>query len=121
MTKVAVIAHAGKTIGGGLEELRTVLSRAGVTDPIWSEVPKSRYAPERVQRMWNVHFHSVPQFQLRVPPMGFNDVVWALVTFSIPRFHFWFQAVVFNEVSRWLVSPDSSPTDAAAARARAAR
>lgn len=50
MTKVAVIAHAGKTIGGGLEELRVVLSRAGITDPIWSEVPKSRYAPERVQR-----------------------------------------------------------------------
>ena len=35
--------------------------------------------------------------------------------------HMAFQAVVFNEVSRWLVSPDSSPTDAAAARARAAR
>ena len=50
MTKVAVIAHAGKTIGGGLEELRVVLERAGVTDPIWSEVPKSRFAPERVQR-----------------------------------------------------------------------
>jgi len=50
MTKVAVIAHAGKTIGGGLEELRVILSRSGVTDPIWSEVPKSRYAPERVQR-----------------------------------------------------------------------
>lgn len=50
MTKVAVIAHAGKTIGGGLEELRTTLSRAGVTDPIWSEVPKSKFAPARVQR-----------------------------------------------------------------------
>lgn len=50
MTKVAVIAHAGKTIGGGLAELRVTLSRAGITDPIWSEVPKSRFAPERVQR-----------------------------------------------------------------------
>ncbi len=50
MTKVAVIAHAGKTIGGGLEELRVVLERAGVNEPIWSEVPKSKYAPERVQR-----------------------------------------------------------------------
>ncbi len=50
MTKVAVIAHAGKTIGGGLEELRVTLDRAGVTDPIWSEVPKSRFAPERAQR-----------------------------------------------------------------------
>ena len=30
MTKVAVIAHAGKSIGGGLEELRSTLERAGV-------------------------------------------------------------------------------------------
>lgn len=50
MKKVAVIAHAGKTIGGGLEELRTVLAKQGFDDPIWSEVPKSKYAPERVQR-----------------------------------------------------------------------
>lgn len=51
MKKVAVIAHAGKTIGAGLDELRATLERAGVSDPIWSEVPKSKYAPERVQRM----------------------------------------------------------------------
>ena len=51
MTKVAVIAHAGKTIGGGLDELRAKLSQAGVKDPIWSEVPKSKYAPERVERV----------------------------------------------------------------------
>ncbi len=50
MKKVAVIAHAGKTIGGGLDELRTTLEKAGVDDPIWSEVPKSKYAPERVER-----------------------------------------------------------------------
>jgi YegS/Rv2252/BmrU family lipid kinase len=48
--KVAVVAHAGKSIGGGLDELRTTLADAGVVDPFWSEVPKSRYAPERVQR-----------------------------------------------------------------------
>lgn len=48
--EVAVIAHAGKTLGGGLDELRTTLRRAGVSDPYWSEVPKSRYAPERVER-----------------------------------------------------------------------
>lgn len=48
--RVAVIAHAGKTLGGGLEELRTTLARAGVVDPYWSEVPKSRYAPERVEK-----------------------------------------------------------------------
>ena len=50
MTRVAVIAHAGKSIGGGLEELRSTLERAGVKDPHWSEVPKSKYAPERVER-----------------------------------------------------------------------
>jgi YegS/Rv2252/BmrU family lipid kinase len=50
MKRVAVIAHAGKTIGGGLEELRSTLQRAGVDDPIWSEVPKSKYAPARVKR-----------------------------------------------------------------------
>jgi diacylglycerol kinase (ATP) len=49
--RVAVIAHAGKTVGGGLDELRETLRRAGVDDPLWSEVPKSRYAPERVQRV----------------------------------------------------------------------
>ena len=50
MKRVAVIAHAGKSTGGGLEELREVLRRAGVSDPIWSEVPKSRYAPKRVKK-----------------------------------------------------------------------
>ena len=50
MKNVAVIAHAGKSLGGGLEELRRELRRAGVVDPYWSEVPKSRFAPERVQR-----------------------------------------------------------------------
>ena len=50
MTSVAVIAHAGKSMGGGLEELRTTLEHAGVTDPLWTEVPKSKYAPERVEK-----------------------------------------------------------------------
>ena len=50
MKSVAVIAHAGKSMGGGLDELRQVLARAGVDDPLWSEVPKSRYAPERVEK-----------------------------------------------------------------------
>jgi diacylglycerol kinase (ATP) len=47
---VAVVAHAGKTIGGGLQELRRELRRVGIVDPYWSEVPKSKYAPERVER-----------------------------------------------------------------------
>jgi len=50
MMRVAVIAHAGKSIGGGLDELRATLERAGVSEPLWSEVPKSKYAPERVER-----------------------------------------------------------------------
>ena len=48
--RVAVVAHAGKTFGGGLLELRRELERQGVTDPIWHEVPKSRKAPKQVKR-----------------------------------------------------------------------
>jgi YegS/Rv2252/BmrU family lipid kinase len=48
--KVAVVAHSGKTLGGGLAELRRVLAAEGVEDPLWWEVPKSRKAPPRVQR-----------------------------------------------------------------------
>jgi diacylglycerol kinase (ATP) len=50
VTKVAVIAHAGKTFGGGLPELRRELERQGVVDPLWVEVPKSRFAPKQVKR-----------------------------------------------------------------------
>ena len=50
MTKVAVIAHAAKSFGGGLPELRRELERQGVDDPLWIEVPKSRFAPKQVKR-----------------------------------------------------------------------
>jgi YegS/Rv2252/BmrU family lipid kinase len=50
MTKVAVIAHAGKSFDGGLPELRRELARQGVGDPLWIEVPKSRFAPKQVKR-----------------------------------------------------------------------
>jgi diacylglycerol kinase (ATP) len=50
MTKVAVIAHAGKSFGGGLPELRRELERQGVDDPLWIEVPKSRFASKQVKR-----------------------------------------------------------------------
>jgi YegS/Rv2252/BmrU family lipid kinase len=50
MTKVAVVAHAGKTFGGGLLELRRELERQGVTEPLWYEVPKSRKAPAQVEK-----------------------------------------------------------------------
>ena len=33
--KVAVVAHAGKTLGGGLPELRRVLAEQGIDDPLW--------------------------------------------------------------------------------------
>ena len=47
---VAVVAHAGKSLGGGLPELRRVLEAEGVADPFWVEVPKSKKAPVQVQR-----------------------------------------------------------------------
>lgn len=50
MVNVAVVAHAGKTLGGGLPELRRVLEAQGVADPFWCEVPKSRKAPAQVRR-----------------------------------------------------------------------
>jgi YegS/Rv2252/BmrU family lipid kinase len=51
MTKVAVVAHAGKSFGGGLTELRRELGRQGVADPMWVEVAKSRFVPKQVKRM----------------------------------------------------------------------
>jgi len=50
MTKVAVIAHAAKSFGDGLPELRRELARQGVDDPLWIEIPKSRFAPKQVKR-----------------------------------------------------------------------
>ena len=50
MTRVAVVAHAAKSTGGGLAELREVLADAGVQDPYWTEVPKNKYVPERVEK-----------------------------------------------------------------------
>jgi len=49
MTSVAVIAHSGKVLGGGLGRLRDVLTAQGVADPIWLEVPKSRKMPGRAK------------------------------------------------------------------------
>jgi diacylglycerol kinase (ATP) len=49
-TRVAVVAHTGKTLGGGLDELRKLLFDAGHEDPLWFEVDKSRKAPKRARR-----------------------------------------------------------------------
>jgi diacylglycerol kinase (ATP) len=48
---IAVIAHAGKSVQGGLPELRRTLARHGVGDPLWVEVPKSKKAPKQVRRL----------------------------------------------------------------------
>ena len=51
MTRIAVIAHAGKRIEGGLPQLRRTLEAQGVADPLWVEVPKSKKAPKQVKRL----------------------------------------------------------------------
>jgi diacylglycerol kinase (ATP) len=48
--RTAVVAHAGKSFGGGLRELREVLAREGVADPLWYEVTKSRKAAKCARR-----------------------------------------------------------------------
>jgi diacylglycerol kinase (ATP) len=48
--RIAVIAHSGKTLDGGLPELRRVLAARGVTNPFWREVPKSRFASKQVKK-----------------------------------------------------------------------
>ena len=48
--KVAVVAHSGKTLGGGLPALRRALADEGVVEPLWYEVPKSRKAPKKVRK-----------------------------------------------------------------------
>lgn len=50
MITVGVVAHRGKTFGGGLEELRKTLADAGHADPIWYEVAKSRKADKAVRK-----------------------------------------------------------------------
>ncbi len=49
IAKVAVIAHRRKTLGGGLPVLRDALGAAGVSDPAWFEVPKSKHAPKQAR------------------------------------------------------------------------
>jgi diacylglycerol kinase (ATP) len=48
--RVAVVAHAGKDLGGGLPELRRVLEAEGIETPLWYEVPKAKKAPAQVER-----------------------------------------------------------------------
>ncbi|HET7900862.1 MAG TPA: diacylglycerol kinase family protein [Candidatus Nanopelagicales bacterium] len=50
MTTIAVVAHAKKTFGGGLGELREVLEERGFPNPLWYEVAKSKLIPEGARR-----------------------------------------------------------------------
>jgi diacylglycerol kinase (ATP) len=50
MPTIAVVAHADKSFGGGLPELRRVLAEEGFADPLWYEVAKSRKAPKYARR-----------------------------------------------------------------------
>ncbi|MPY94576.1 MAG: diacylglycerol kinase family lipid kinase [Acidimicrobiia bacterium] len=50
MTTVAVVAHRRKRLGGGLRVLRAALHDRGVTDPLWYEVDKSKFAPKKVRK-----------------------------------------------------------------------
>jgi diacylglycerol kinase (ATP) len=50
MATIAVVAHSGKSFGGGLPELRRILALEGVTEPLWYEVEKSRRAPKYARR-----------------------------------------------------------------------
>ena len=48
MGSIAVIAHARKSLDGGLPQLREVLASAGFDSPDWYEVTKSKRAPKAV-------------------------------------------------------------------------
>jgi diacylglycerol kinase (ATP) len=50
MKRIAVIAHTGKSLGGGLAELRERLIAEGYEEPLWYEFAKSRQAPKQVRR-----------------------------------------------------------------------
>ena len=49
VSRVAVVAHARKTLGGGLPELHRVLAGHGSPEPLWYEVKKSSKAPKRAR------------------------------------------------------------------------
>jgi len=48
--KIAVIAHSRKTLGGGLDELRRLITDQGVDELLWAEVPKSRKASKKISK-----------------------------------------------------------------------
>ncbi|MEP7059432.1 MAG: diacylglycerol kinase family protein [Actinomycetota bacterium] len=51
MTTVGVLAHSAKSMGGGLGEFRKTLATYGFNDPLWFEVEKSRFIPDRAKEL----------------------------------------------------------------------
>jgi diacylglycerol kinase (ATP) len=51
VTSVGVIAHSRKQLGAGLGALRDALAAQGIDDPLWREVPKSKFAPKEVDEL----------------------------------------------------------------------
>ncbi len=49
VTTIGVVVHTGKRLGGGTGALRSALADAGVTEPCWCEIPKSKKAPKQVR------------------------------------------------------------------------
>jgi diacylglycerol kinase (ATP) len=50
MTSISVIAHEGKTFGGGLEELDRLLRERGFANAVWYRVKKSKKAPAAARK-----------------------------------------------------------------------
>jgi YegS/Rv2252/BmrU family lipid kinase len=50
VSRVAVVAHSGKSLDGGLDELRRRITDEDVGDLLWYEVPKSRKASKKARR-----------------------------------------------------------------------
>ena len=50
MTRLAVVAHRDKTLGGGLPQLRSLLADRGFPDPLWYEAAKSKRTPRLARR-----------------------------------------------------------------------
>jgi YegS/Rv2252/BmrU family lipid kinase len=48
---VAVIAHRKKSLGGGLDELRRLITDEGCDAPLWYEVSKSRKAAKKARKV----------------------------------------------------------------------
>lgn len=48
---IGVLVHEEKVLGKGLEEFRSALADAGVPDPLWRQVDKSKKAPKQVRQL----------------------------------------------------------------------